>query len=359
MSIDFSEVRWQKVINNYEAWWQGSLERPLVPLVVDGRDPGRPLPSAPLLTQATVTDLTIPPEALVDRLDYELSSLTFLGDAFPMVDFEMFGPGVVAAFLGACVDNSTGRVWFHMGKKPIEELHFSFDPDNVWLRRIEAIYSAGMEYWHGNVLMGMPDLGGVLDILATFLTTEGLLLDLYDCPEEVHRLADEIKEAWHQFHSLFSDLLSGQRGYTDWSSLYSKKKSYIIQSDVSYMLGPDMFDEFALPEIRETCRKLPRTIYHLDGVGELKHLDKLLAIPELDGVQWIPGDGQKHPGLWPEVYEKIHDSGKRMQIVGYDALRPVMECLGTGRGISVRQWNHFAPSEEERLRRELCELGID
>jgi hypothetical protein len=37
---------------------------------------------------------------------------------------------------------------------------------------------------------------------------------------------------------------------------------------------------------------LPRTFYHLDGIGQLHHLDLVLSIAELDGVQWVPGDGK-------------------------------------------------------------------
>ena len=51
MTIDFSPLQWQKVRKNYADWWDGHLERPLVPACLWGRDPGRACPPAPLLTQ--------------------------------------------------------------------------------------------------------------------------------------------------------------------------------------------------------------------------------------------------------------------------------------------------------------------
>ncbi len=42
MPIDFSPERWQKTRENYAAWWAGELDRPLIPVVVSGRDPGAP-----------------------------------------------------------------------------------------------------------------------------------------------------------------------------------------------------------------------------------------------------------------------------------------------------------------------------
>ncbi len=41
MPIDFSPARWQKTRENYVRWWEGELDRPLIPVVVSGRDPGR------------------------------------------------------------------------------------------------------------------------------------------------------------------------------------------------------------------------------------------------------------------------------------------------------------------------------
>jgi hypothetical protein len=46
----------------------------------------------------------------------------------------------------------------------------------------------GRERFQGVVQIGMPDLGGNLDILASFRPNEKLLLDLVDEPEEVKRL---------------------------------------------------------------------------------------------------------------------------------------------------------------------------
>jgi 5-methyltetrahydrofolate--homocysteine methyltransferase len=66
----------------------------------------------------------------------------------------------------------------------------------------------------------------------------------------------------------------------------------MLSSDFSYLIGPAMFDEFVKPGLADSCRRLPHSFYHLDGPGQLAHLDSLLAIAELDGIQWVPGAGQ-------------------------------------------------------------------
>ena len=114
MAIHFSEAQWERLRKNTRAWWEQRLERPLISVKLKGLDPGRPQPEAPLLTQQTALDLSWSPEELIDRIDYELSQYEFLGDAFPCYNFDCFGPGVAAAFMGATPDNRTGSIWFEV-----------------------------------------------------------------------------------------------------------------------------------------------------------------------------------------------------------------------------------------------------
>ena len=362
MPIAFTPERWDKVRETYRLWWQGELDRPIIPVHLLGADAGREKPKVPLLSQANCADVSLSPEAIIDRIDYELSRQVFLGDAFPFFNMDCFGPGVIAAFLGGQLDNTTGQVWFFPEKDlPISEIHFEFNPDNIWFKRIKEIYAAGMTRWQGQVLMGMTDLGGNLDILATFRPSEKLLFDLYDHPEEVKRLTWEAHEAWHSYYEALNQVLQpANPGYSDWSGIFSAVPSYMLQSDFCYMISPQMFDEFVKPELEATINRLPRAFYHLDGIGQLNHLDSLLTINQLNGVQWIPGDGKPDCAHWPEVYRKIHAAGKLIQIVngGFAAIEAVSEQIGTSCGLQHMLFP--APIEQEAaVRAHLSHYGID
>ena len=111
-------------------------------------------------------------------------------------------------------------------------------------------------------------------------------------------------------------MLSPQRGTTHWSGLASREPSYIPQCNFCYMIGNPMFREFVLPTLRRDVERLAHSIYHLDGVGELRHLDDVLALEALEAVQWVPGDGQPGAGHWIDVYRRIAAAGKGMWIVG-------------------------------------------
>jgi len=361
MGINFEPKQWEKVKANYELWWDNKLERPLIPVIISGRDPVRKQPIIPYLSQSTCNDLSISAKDIVDRISYSLESEVYLGDSFPYVNLDSFGPGVIASFLGASLDNSTGRVWFHPNHVlPITELHFEYDSNNLWLNRIREICCEAMKLWQGQVLVGMPDLGGILDIISTFRPADNLLLDLYDYPEEVERLVWELHELWHKFYNEINDVLQPiNPGYSDWSSIYSAKPVYVIQSDVSYMISPDMFDIFVKPELKATCSRLPRSMYHLDGVGQLAHLNSLLEIEELDVVQWVPGTGKPPQTEWPDVYKKIKNIGKKIQIYdGRKDIDQIVEQLGTGKGIHCHLgWEDC--SDVNKIKSHLRKYGIE
>ena len=335
--MHFNDRRWALVKENSTRWWTGTLDRPLIRVVV-GSDhgPGRPEPALPGYHFASFYDHSVPAAAIVDTWDYNLSCLKFMGDAFPTVQ-PVLGTGIVAAFLGAVLEKGNGTVWLHPPKdQAIADIHFEYDPDNVWLKRMRELYQAAMDRWHGEVLLGMAELGGALDILATFRPGEKLLIDLYDHPDEVKRLTWEVHELWWRYYDEFNRMLQPENpGYSDWAEMYSDQPAFMLQCDFAYMIGPEMFDEFVKPELEASCRRLTNAFYHLDGRGQLPHLDSILTIPDLNGIQWIPGRGSPDSRHWPEVFRKIRDAGKLVQIYTgeTDVLDVIAEQLGSAKGI--------------------------
>jgi len=315
MAIDFNLERWESVKENAQKWWAGELDRPLIQIRLKGQNPNRDKPKFPFYEFTSFYDLTIPAEVVIDCIDYELSCTKFLGDAFP--DFRPnFGPGVIAAFMGAQLENGLETVWFHPENEvPIEQLNFEFKKENVWFTRIKSIIIACQKRWGKLVQIGLTDLGGSLDILSSFRPGEKLLLDLYDHPKEVKRLIWQAHESWWQYFEEFQTIYKPfNQGFSSWAPIFSEDSFYMLQCDFCYMISPAMFEKFVKPELDATAKKLKNAFYHLDGIGQLPHLDSLLKMENIKGIQWVPGDGQPGVEHWPEVYQKIYNSGKMTQI---------------------------------------------
>ena len=319
--IDFSAARWDETVRNYTDFWQRQLNRPML-AIKRGKEAGEDKrgtpPDAPYLSQANC-HLNLPASKWVDAYDYALRGQVFLGDAFPSICLDSFGPGIAAAFMGAQLDNSSGGVWFHPAKQvPISELTFTYNPNNEWYVKIQELMTEATRRWQGEVVVGMPDLGGVMDILSTFLPGEELLIALYDEPEEVLRCCKEIQALWFRYYDELAAITAPTaRGYSNWAELFvptREASGYIYQCDFAYMIGPDMFREFVLDDLKADFARTTHNAYHLDGTGQLPHLDMLLACENLQLIQWIPGVGSAHETAWGDVYKRILRAGKHLQI---------------------------------------------
>ena len=285
--------------------------------------------------------LDMPADEVVDRQQAYLEAHRFYGDAFPNW-WVNFGPGIAAGFAGARVYAVPDTVWFYPpgeeGAPPpdISDLHLKFDPDNIWWQRVKELTRCAVERWQGQVCVGHTDLGGNLDVLASFLTTSQLLTDLIDKPDQVSRLVTEINQLWLRYYDELDEIIQrGGVGTTCWTPIWSPGRTYMMQCDFSYMISPKMFERFVLPDLAACCDSLDHGFYHLDGKGEIPHLKHLLSLERLCGIQWIPGDGAPPPHEWLPLLKRIRDGGKLVQVfVSAEGARTIVRELG-GRGFAL------------------------
>jgi 5-methyltetrahydrofolate--homocysteine methyltransferase len=331
--LNFTEEDWTRVTRDTLAWWEGELDRPLVYFSVT--DP-TPTGSVPRFGYQSNFPAGFTAEQIVDVYEPAIAATHFYGDAFPWF-WVNYGPGIAAGFLGAQVNSVVEpqeTVWFTPQQPlPIDQIRLQEDPENGWLARVKDLTRALVERYQGNLQVGHTDLGGNLDILASFRTTGDLLLDLSDHPQEVSRLVQEITRLWIGYYDTLDAIIRPAcRGTSSWAPIWSPGKTYMLQCDFSYMISPKMFERFVLPDLAACCDHLDHAFYHLDGKGEIPHLKHLLAIERLRGIQWIPGDGQPAPEEWPDLLKRIRDGGKRCQVfVTPEGARRIVRELG-GKG---------------------------
>ncbi|MFA5078147.1 MAG: hypothetical protein WC541_01525 [Dehalococcoidia bacterium] len=312
IKLNFDDDGWQEVEKNWSDWWEGRLDRPLV--MIQTLDT---TVNADPVEFNTEFMLHKPVAEYIGYYQKRLESIQYSGDAYPFW-LPYLGPGIVSAFLGGPVKPSAEQltVWFG-NDRPVEydELCLHYDENNPWWRRVLDTTAAALSTWGDKVVLGHTDMGGVMDILASFRTTQQLLYDLYECPEEVKRCCQDISMLWLRYYNEAYEIAGGTgKGVTFWAPLLCKGRGYMLQCDFSAMISPRMFETFVLEDLTNLCNSLDYAFYHLDGPGAVRHLEMLLSIKSLRGIQWVPGSGCPGHSNWLPLLKRIRDGGKLCQI---------------------------------------------
>ena len=356
LRLRFSESDWECIARDWSAWWAGGLDRPIIVLecldYLDRYDPHCAavfLGNYPLDTSA---------EAILTEFTTRLENTHYLGDSFPRF-WPNFGPGIVAAFAGAQVHPAWDTTWFTPGQTvPLTGLHVDCDWQNPWWRRVDEITQAAVNRWGSELAVGFTDLGGNLDVIASLRDTRQLLMDLVKSPQEVDRLVGETTRLWLEcYDRLYDRIASAGRGVTCWGPCWSDGRGYMLQSDFSYMISPKMFERFVLPDLEACCAVMDYAFYHLDGKGQLVHVDTLLSIPRLRGIQWVPGFGKPPCEEWLPLLKKIRDAGKLCQVtVSPEGALTIIRELG-GKGFAfVIDEPQLTPDQGQAFLEELANV---
>ena len=251
-------------------------------------------------------------EQVIPRLKRQLADTYFGGEAFPVM-FPVAGRmvAITAAYLGCPLEFlNTDTVWAHPSivdwqNRPT----FQFNPANKWWQKSQQLLRAAVEQANG-YFVGVPDLNGPTEILARLRGTQQLALDFYEHPQHIKPALVEINRAWYNYWQACTTITHQTGGYFFWMGIWSDVPTTDLQSDFSIMISKQMFDEYFLPFIAEQTEMAQRTIYHLDGPGAVRHLDFLLDLPHLDGIQWVPGAGAKPAVEWIPLLKRIQEAGK-------------------------------------------------
>ena len=288
----------------------------------------------------------------------DLAHRAFPADILPISNTDL-GPGSLALFLGSEPGFSKDTVWFEPciqdSDTPEDLPPFQFDASNAWWQVTEATLKRCAERGRGKYLVGCPDLVENVDILASLREPQTLLMDMIERPEWVEQKVAEINQVWFDAYQRIYDIIKLPDGSSAFGPflIWGPGKTAKLQCDASAMFSPEMFQRFVVPSLTEQCRWLDHSLYHLDGTQAICHLDALLAIEELDAIEWTPQAGIEaggHP-RWHDMFKRILDAGKSVQVVGVqtDGIVPLLDAIG-GQGVYVMTGFASTQDADEVLR---------
>ena len=311
-------------------------------------------PHAEIMPPAPAKDLSqkwFDPQWRAEYLDWYVAHSSLKADILPVANTQL-GPGSLAAILGGVFEGGEDTIWIHPNPDFTDEIVFNPEHPN-WILHKELLKACKAKA-NGHYFVGMPDLMEGLDVLAALKGTDRVLLDTVMQPEILEQQMQQINDIYFKvFDELYDIIREGDEMAFCYFSSWAPGKMSKLQSDISTMISQDDYRRFVQPFIREQCKKIDYTLYHLDGVGAMHHLPALLEIEELNAIQWTPGVGEPQGGSpkWYDLYKKILAGGKSVMAcwVTLDELKPLLDHIGVD-GIHLEMDFHNEKEVEQAMR---------
>jgi hypothetical protein len=304
---------WEQTRNDYAAWWRHERTKPLFFITVS-HEPDTP-------TRWNGWNMVQKAERIEEAIGdftHAYSNYKYPLHGYPQLTINL-GPGILAAFMGGEVTVRPETVWFSKHPPLRLDQDIVLDTQSWWYRQTREMSRLAAERGKGKFITGMTDLGGNLDVIASLRGAEQLLMDLADNPSRVDEWADQVTDAWLKTYWDFHGVITAnQDGIGGWMGPWAPEAWYPIQCDFANMISPAMFERFVVPDLLKISRSLKHTIYHWEVPGQFPHLDILLGLDEIDGIQWNPGPQLEPPDSpkWYPLYRKIQDKGKLLVLGG-------------------------------------------
>ena len=303
---------WENAQKKYiEYWNKENHDRPLISITAprDGYTPKY------IKAPENIRDRWLDFEYVIKRNREYFASTFFGGEAFPSI-YPNLGPDIFGAILGCELEFGEDTSWStHIVDDWSNFKGFKFDSDNKWWKQIKKLTEMAVDDAKGDYFVGITDLHPGADGLVALRGPQELCFDLLDYPDEVKRASFQILDVFKKvYDELYTITKKNIKGTSTWLGVWHPEKWYPVSSDFICMISQEMFGEFILDELKEEINFLDASIFHLDGPGALKHLDALLEIPELNGIQWVSGAGQPSAASWIPVLKKIQNAGKLINI---------------------------------------------
>jgi len=342
---------WEQTKENLTRWWhREGLVIGMWGATVGIRpheDLSRPEKRPPKDTAAYYTDTRT--RARINH--YDMCMQSYPADMFPVANTDM-GPGCLALFLGSEPEFREDTVWMHPcleEDRPESLPPIRFDPANKWWKIHRETIEETLALGRGKYLVGLPDLYGGIDTLGLMRGIEYFMMDLIERPEWVQEKTAEVDQVLFEVAELLFGMIRLEDGSTADQNfrLWAPGATMHLQCDLSAMISPAMFEQFAVPFLTRQSQWFEYSMFHLDGQACLKHLDMILDIEEIDAIEWTPDPKGPQGGSpeWYDLYRKILDAGKSVQAINIwpDETLPLLDAIG-GKGLYVL--GLFASEEE-------------
>ena len=352
---------WPEAQARFAAMWNGeAIDRPCLAVAVanSGQTFAKPgevfdkqpdRPGAPPSAEARGLD---PGWGGADALD-RIQNTWWGGEAIPS---HLLLAGWLAS-LGGRPHFDHRTIWFEPFAVDFDQPHpFHHNPADPWYQRFEKVYFAlAAAAGRDDFYVGAPAILPAHDLLSMHLGTENFLLALIDHPEWMRQAIEDGARELLAVRRELGRRLAAQHefwyGNAGWMPFGPPVPYLGTQSDVSCMLSPDLFEQFVLPELELVGREYGAACYHLDGSDALQHLPRLLSLPYIRVIQYVPRPTEPPNGMAHlKMYRQIQAAGRIVHVqVPKDQIEPLCRALDPRLLLLEASWTCATIDEARQL----------
>lgn len=330
------KTHWPETKERWTTLWEGRhLGRPCITVQAPNGKPNRaPEPKSG-------EERWLDPDFNVRLMQAAFESTYYGGEAYPS---HLLMAGWTTQSYGTTPHFPLNTIWFD--PIPVDWEHppsFDLDWESPWYRKVLALHRAVLAAaGRDRFVVGQACVMPANDILALVIGAETLLYAMADRPEWTRTAILKLADNWIRLIRHFHDLARASHefwyGNAGWMPFWAPEPYVSTQSDISCMISTSMFDEFIVPELDLIGQAFRNVWYHLDGQSAFRHLPRLLSLPYLKVIQFVPEAGTPPNGpAHLDLYRKIQAAGKIVHIqVPSDnvealcrALDPARLCIDT------------------------------
>lgn len=319
---------WDETFKHFDAFWNKSYEKRCnLAIRLPRKEPRKTLKE---LHADSLEQRYMDPEYLYRNAWNNIMGCDYLAEGLPNM-FTYFGTAAQCSYFGQEPKFAEDTIWFDPILNEPDASLLKYDESEKVLNKHLDITKYLVDHAGDEFMVGMNDNCGIIDALAELRGPQELLMDLIEEPEFVHECCDKITDVWKKTQQKFFDIIKpcnfGGSSH-GWMQLWSPGKTAQIQCDFSVMISPQMYEEFVLPEIEECSNFLDHTTYHLDGMEQIRHLDMILSVKNLDNIQWTHVAGQPKMSCFIKELQRIQAAGKGLVLIpDLDEVEFLMENL--------------------------------
>lgn len=197
-----------------------------------------------------------------------------------------FGMPWVEAIAGCPVIAHPGSLWAESFIESYDDRpSLELDENNPWLMKMRDFTRELVKLSDGRFPVALPQMRGPLDALAAARGPEELCMDLVEQPDKVRAALEELTGLWIGIaRTILKEIPPWHGGYMSRMKMWAPGPTITPQNDISTLISPGMYREFALDLDERIFTAFPHHLFHTHGT-EYHHLSGWAGCKGLTAIQ--------------------------------------------------------------------------